>query len=97
MRVAGITAEGDAWADFFAAEASAKNAHGGPPRRSLRDEQLVIDLGDAWSVEMVDFNQPAARRYVVDELGTILSHPPFDEIFINARSHTSLAATLAAP
>ncbi|MEQ1858501.1 MAG: hypothetical protein ABMA13_01045 [Chthoniobacteraceae bacterium] len=94
-RVGGITAEGDAWANFFAIEASAASAHSGPARRSLRDEQLVIDLGDPWSVEMVDFNQPAARRYVVDELRSILSHPPFDEIFINTRSHTSLAATLA--
>lgn len=94
-RVAGITAEGDAWANFFAVEASAAAAHSGPPRRSLHREQLVIDLGDPWSVEMVDFNQPAARHYVLNELRSILSHPPFDEIFINTRSHTSLAATLA--
>ncbi|MSU51910.1 MAG: hypothetical protein EXS41_00725 [Opitutaceae bacterium] len=94
-RVAGIGADGDAWADFFAVEASAAAAHSGPPRRRLQNEVLVIDLGDPWSVEMVDFNQPAARRYVVNELRSILSHPPFDEIFINTRSHTSLAATQA--
>jgi hypothetical protein len=94
-RVGGITADGDQWANFSAVEASARRSHSGPPRRSLQHEQLVIDLGDPWSVEMVDFNQPAARRYVVDELRSILSHPPFDEIFINTRSHTSLAATVA--
>jgi hypothetical protein len=94
-RVGGITAEGDQWANFFAVEASAARSHGGPPRRRLQHEQLVIDLGDPWSVEMVDFNQPAARHYVVNELRSILSHPPFDEIFINTRSHTSLAATVA--
>lgn len=95
-RVAGITGECDAWANFFAVEASAANAHSGPPRRSLHRELLVIDLGEPWSVEMVDFNQPAARRYAIKELRTILSHPPFDEIFINTRSHTSLAATMGA-
>jgi hypothetical protein len=92
-RVGGITAEGGQWAYFFAVEASTVRSHGGPARRLLQHEQLVIDLGAPWSVEMVDFNQPAARRYVVAELRSILSHPPFDEIFINTRSHTSLAAT----
>jgi hypothetical protein len=94
-RAAGITAEGDLWSVFYAVEASMAAAHSGPPRRSLKGEHLVIDLGEPWSVEMVDFNQPAARRYVVNELRSILSHPPFDEIFLNTRSHTSLAATLA--
>ncbi|MEQ1852505.1 MAG: hypothetical protein ABMA01_13055, partial [Chthoniobacteraceae bacterium] len=94
-RVAAITAEGDFWPVFAAVEASTDSAHRGPPCRSLKREQLVIDLGEPWSVEMVDFNQPAARRNTVNELRTILSHPPFDEIFINTRSHTSLAATLA--
>jgi len=93
-RVAGITAEGEFCANFNAVEASAAAAQNGPPRLSLLRDQLVIDLGEAWSVEMVDFNQPAARRNAVNELRSILSHPPFDEIFINTRSHTQLAATL---
>jgi hypothetical protein len=93
-RVGAITAAGDFWPVFYAVEASTNQAHAGPPRRSLTREGLVIDLGDPWSVEMVDFNQPAARRYAVAELRHILSHPAFDEIFINTRSHTSLAATM---
>lgn len=94
-RVGGITSEGDFCSVFFATEAAINRAHTGPLRRSLKEEQLVIDLGDLWSVEMVDFNQPAARRYAVAELRSILRREPFDEIFINTRSHTSLAATLA--
>jgi hypothetical protein len=94
-RVGGITAEGDQWSNFYAVETSTTRSHGGPPRRVIKHEQLIIDLGDAWSAEMVDFNQPASRRYVVEELRSILAHPPFDEIFINTRSHTSLAATQA--
>ncbi|MDZ4288936.1 MAG: hypothetical protein U0984_13300 [Prosthecobacter sp.] len=90
-RVGGITADGDFCSVFYAVEASLGRA----PQRNLKREQLVVDLGDPWSVEMVDFNQPAARRYAVDELRSILTHAPFDEIFINTRSHTSLAATLA--
>ncbi|MBM3890539.1 MAG: hypothetical protein FJ388_15615, partial [Verrucomicrobia bacterium] len=93
-RVGSITATGAAYSDFFASEASGDLCWRGPPRRPLRDDQLVIDLGSPWSAEMVDFNQPAARRYVVNELRTILNHPPFDEIYISTRSHTQLAAYL---
>jgi hypothetical protein len=55
---------------------------------------LVIDLGAAWSVEMLDFNQSAARRGVIAELRSILARPAFDELFINTRSHTQLAGFL---
>jgi hypothetical protein len=91
-RVGALTANGDLWANFNAVDASTNS---GSARRSLAREQLVVDLGEPWSVEMVDFNQPAAGRYAINELRTILAHPPFDEIFINTRSHTSLAATTA--
>jgi hypothetical protein len=93
-RVGGITATGAAHSDFFASEASTDLCSRGPQRRALRDDQLVIDLGPPWSAEMVDFNQPAARRYVVNELRTILALPPFDEIYVSTRSHTQLAAYL---
>ena len=94
-RVGGITATGAFHTDFQATEASGDLCWRGPPRRSLRCDQLVIDLGAPWSVEMLDFNGAAARRCAVAELKTILSRPAFDEILINSRSHTQLAAYLA--
>lgn len=93
-RVGNITAEGAAHSDFFASETSGDLSWRGPRRRPLREDLLVIDLGPLWSAEMVDFNQPAARAYAVNELRTILSHAPFDEIYISTRSHTQLAACL---
>jgi len=93
-RVGAITAGGGFQSDFQASEASTDLCWKGPKRRSLRSDQLVIDLGAPWSVEMLDFNQAAARRYVVKELHTVLNSAPFDEIFINTRSHTQLGAYL---
>ena len=61
----------------------------------LGEGTIVIDRGDAWSPEMVDFNRPAACDYVVRELRTILQLTAFDEIFINTRSHTQLSASQA--
>ena len=59
----------------------------------LGDGSLVIDRGDPWSVEMIDFNRPAAREFVLRELKTIMSYDAFDEILINTRSHTQLSGS----
>lgn len=59
----------------------------------LGDGDLVIDMGADRSVEMVDFNRPAAREYVIRQLRTILAHDAYDEIFVNTRSHTQLAGS----
>lgn len=37
----------------------------------LSNNQLVIDLGRRWELEMVDFNQLAARHYAVKQLRTM--------------------------
>ncbi|MBM81811.1 MAG: hypothetical protein CMJ78_14640 [Planctomycetaceae bacterium] len=61
----------------------------------LGDGTLVIDRGARWSVEMTDFNRPAARKFVVAELKKILAYDAFDEIIINTRSHTQLSGSTA--
>ncbi|MEO1996334.1 MAG: hypothetical protein ABGZ17_13780, partial [Planctomycetaceae bacterium] len=43
---------------------------------------------------MVDFEQPLARREAIAEIATQLALPAYDEIFINTRSHTQLAASV---
>ena len=93
-RVAGIPADGSYHTGFQAIEKSVDFFR--QSKRStwrLGDGSLVIDLGADWSVEMVDFNRSAAREYAVRQLRTILAHDAFDEIFINTRSHTQLAAS----
>ena len=57
---------------------------------ALSRNQLVIDRGRRWEVEMVDFNRPAAREYAVAQLRTMLAYDAFDEILINTRTHTDL-------
>lgn len=61
-------------------------------RIPLKHSLLVIDLGAPYSVEMLDLNQPAMRNNVIKEMKTMLDLPAFDELFINTRSHVSLAA-----
>jgi len=67
----------------------------GASRWSLAKGDLVIDLGDRWSVEMIDLERAAARQIALQQLRTILATDAFDEIFINTRSHTQLAASTA--
>lgn len=93
-RVAGIPANGEYYSQFYATEASG-DQHRGKGRVPLAGRTLVVDRGDLWSPEMVDFRRPAARAYVVRELRYLLSLPGFDEIFLNTRSHTQLAASTA--
>ena len=64
----------------------------GNSRIQLKNALLVIDLGAPYSVEMLDLNQPAMRDNVIKEMKTILDLPAFDELFVNTRSHVSLAA-----
>jgi hypothetical protein len=93
-RVAGIPADGSYHTGFQAIEKSVdffRRTKASSWR--LGEGSLVIDMGADWSVEMVDFNRSAAREYAVRQLRTILAHDAFDEIFINTRSHTQLAAS----
>ncbi len=94
-RVAGITANGEYRSEFDASKTSQIAAAKGSERVSLKDRQLVIDLGDPASVEMIDFNQPLAREYAIREIATILKHPGFDGIVINTRSHVDLPLSIA--
>jgi len=64
----------------------------GEARTALKGRLLVIDLGEPWSVEMLDLNLPAMRENVVKEMKTLLDLPAFDELFINTRSHVQLSA-----
>ena len=94
-RVAGITANGEYRAEFQASQASQRTVGKGPERITLKGRQLVIDLGDSFSVEMIDFNQPLARQNAVREIATILKQPGFDDILINTRSHVDLPLSIA--
>lgn len=89
-RTAGIPSDGEYYTEFNATEASLGLLGSAPERCPLAGRILVIDRGSPWSVEMIDFNTPAARANAVAELKAILSLPAFDEIFINTRSHTAL-------
>ena len=93
-RVNGIPSDGQYHAEFQATEASIARCFAGPERVSLTDKQMVISLGDRYSVEMMDFNQPAAREFAVKQLQTLLKLPAFDDIIINTRSHTQMAGYL---
>ena len=94
-RVAGITCDGGYRAEFQACELSQRAAAAGPARLSLAGRRLVIDLGAAFTVEMIDFNQPLARRNAVRELATLLAQPGFDEVLVNTRSHVDLPPSMA--
>lgn len=94
-RVAGISANGEYWAEFQASEASQRSVAAGPERLTLAGRQLVIDLGSESTVEMIDFNQPLARQNAVREVATVLAQPGFDEILLNTRSHVDLPTSLA--
>ncbi len=91
-KVAGIPSTGRDHTEFHATEAGRKLLQNGPERLPLKGHQLVIDLGAPWSVEMMDLNRPAMRENVIKEMATLLKLPAFDELFINTRSHVSLAA-----
>ncbi len=93
-RVGAITANAEFHAEFQANEASIQ-LFAGDQRRSLKDDSLLIDLGELWSTEMLDFNQPGARALAVAELRSIVSQDPFDEIFLNTRTHTQLSGYMA--
>ena len=92
-RIAPITPDGNFRAEFQAAQASHKHLSGGPRQISLAGHTLVIDRGAPWSVEMLDFQRPAARKMAVNQIRSLLSYPAFDEIYISTRSHVQLAAS----
>ena len=93
-KVAGITADGRFRTEFQAIESSIDYFRKRKQTSwQFGDGILVIDQGDPWSVEMLDFNQQAARQLAVNELKTILNYDAFDEIFMNTRSHTQLSGS----
>lgn len=94
-RVAGITVDGEYRAEFQACEHAQRLAAAGPERVSFSGHSLVIDVGAASTVELIDFNQPLARQNAVNEIATILKLPGFDDIFLNTRSHVDLAPSMA--
>ena len=94
-RIVGIPTDGQYRTEFQAIEA----AHALLLKRKathvkLADHRLVFDMGPDWAVETVDFEQPLARREAIAEIATHLALPAYDEIFINTRSHTQLAASM---
>jgi len=94
-RIVGIPIDGQYRTEFQAIEA----AHALLLKRqathvALDNNRLVFDLGPDWAVETVDFEQPLARREAIAEIATQLALPAYDEIFINTRSHTQLAASV---
>lgn len=93
-RVSGIPPNGHYHAEFQATEESTRWCQSGPPRVTLKDRVLVINIGPAYSVEMMDFTQPAARAAALNQLRTVLKYPAFEDIVINTRSHTQLAGYL---
>lgn len=93
-RVAGIPTNGLYRTEFQAIEKSIDYFRKtGAKTWRLGDGALVIDRGDRWSVEMIDFNRSSAREFVARELKTIMSYDAFDEILINTRSHTQLSGS----
>lgn len=93
-RIAGIASGGQYRTEFQAIEASiALLVKRKLTSVALEDHRLVVDLGPDWSVEMLDFQQPLARREALAEMSTLLELPAFDEIFINTRSHTQLSGS----
>lgn len=94
-RVAGIPANVSYHTQFQATESSMDLVGGEPGRRPLIEDALVIDRGPRWHPEMLDFSLAATRDLVVGVLRSFLELPAIDEIYINTRSHTQLAASSA--
>lgn len=93
-RIAGIRPDASSNAVFFATEASGTLLHRTGADPTLGPAVLVINRGEPYSREMIDYNQPEARRTVIRELKAILRYPAFNEIYLNTRSHTALTAEL---
>ncbi len=95
-RVSGIPSDGMYHTDFQAIESSVDFFRSDSKTHwTMGQGELVIDLGERWSTEMVDFERPAARQFVVRQLKSILKHEAFDEILLNTRSHTQLGGSTA--
>lgn len=108
-RIAGITPDGEFRTAFQANQNSISRWLKHEGRVPLEGNSVVIDLGAVWSVELLDFEQPATRKMAVTQLKTLLdlkaSGDPlskengprrvYDEIFLNTRSHVDLATTMA--
>ena len=91
-QVAGIPTDAGHNAVFFASEASAEYLSGAS-EAELRKAVLVIDRGELYTPEMLDFNLAETRELVVKELSGVLRHPAYSEIYINTRSHSQLAGS----
>jgi hypothetical protein len=87
----GITADGEFNPVFFAAEAAANQAYKAAAGQDLRRAVLVIDRGERYATEMVDFTLPQARAGAIREILAVFKYPAFRSLYINSRSHTQLA------
>lgn len=98
-RIAGITSNGEFRSLFDACTSSINALLSHPQRIPLPGNAIVIDRGDPWSVELLDFQQPAARRMASTQLKSLFAMSPprggYDEIFLSTRSHVDLAPTIA--
>lgn len=94
-RVAGIPANASYYTEFQATQSSMDLLGGEPGRRTLAGDALVIDRGARWCPEMLDFSLSATRELVGRILRSLLDLSAVDELFINTRSHTQLAASSA--
>lgn len=110
-RIVGIEATGEYRAVFQASVNSIQYLFDSPQRIPLSPAQnVVIDRGSLWNVEMIDFQRPAAREMAATQMKTLLAlegvldpfafdnatpKPAYDEVFVNTRSHVDLAPSYA--
>lgn len=90
--IAGITADAEFHPAFFATETALRLAYKAGATKELRDAVLVVNRGELYSGEMVDYNLTDARLNALREISAVLKYPAFKSIYINTRSHTQLAA-----
>ncbi|MEX1230793.1 MAG: hypothetical protein WEB58_11165 [Planctomycetaceae bacterium] len=111
-RIVGIEKTGEYRAIFQASVNSIQHLFDKPQRIPLTlDQNIVIDRGSLWNVEMMDFQRPAARQMAIAQMkllfalqgtpdpfatdGELKPQPAYDELFVNTRSHVDLAPTYA--
>ncbi|MCC6586093.1 MAG: hypothetical protein IT168_05190 [Bryobacterales bacterium] len=90
--IAGITVDGEFHPAFFATETALRLTYKAGRWKELRNAVLVVNRGEVYSSEMVDYNLAPARRNAVREIAAVLKYPAFRFIYVNTRSHTQLAA-----
>ena len=89
-RTGGVTADGEYNPAFFATEAGVRYTYRAGSQE-LRDAVLVLNRGERFSTEMVDFALPAARAAAINEIRSVMQYPAFRSLYLNTRSHAQLA------